>query len=84
MMARMTHGGWAEDDAEIIAIDEHSALCLAAHEAGSPLWQALVDGTTLEKLVESVSERYATRPDELATDVDALFGVFHERGLLNW
>ena len=46
MMIRMTHGGWDVDDAEIIAIDEHSALCLAAHEAGSPLWQSLVDGTS--------------------------------------
>jgi len=79
----MTHGGWADDSGEIIAIDEHAALCLAAHQAGSRLWQALVDGTSLEKLVNSLSELYASTPDRLATDVDALFTVFDERGLLN-
>ena len=83
MMALMTHGGWTDADADIIAIDEHSALCLAAHEAGSPLWQALVEGTSFEKLVKSVSMHYAGAPDRLAPDVDELFGVFDERGLLN-
>ena len=83
MMARMTHGGWDVDDADIIAIDEHSALCLAAHEVGSPLWQPLVDGTSREKLVVSVSAQYATRPEALAADVDELVSAFDERGLLN-
>ncbi|MDA0138346.1 PqqD family protein [Solirubrobacter deserti] len=79
----MTHGGWADEDADIIAMDEHSALCLAAHEAGSPLWRALVEGTSLEKLVESVSAQYAAAPNQLASDVDELFAVFDARGLLN-
>lgn len=82
MMAPMTHGGWVDEHADIIAIDEHSALCLAAHEAGSPLWHALVEGTSIEKLVASVSARYATTPDRLPSDVDELFAAFDERGLL--
>jgi hypothetical protein len=82
MMLRMTHGGW-DEHADIIAIDEHSALCLAAHEVGSPLWQVLVEGATLEKLVESVSEQYAGSPERLASDVDQLFSAFDERGLLS-
>ncbi len=81
-MAAMTHGGWVDEHADIIAIDEHSALCLAAHEAGSPLWQALVEGTSLEKLVQSVSAQYAATPDRLQSDVDELFVAFDERGLL--
>ena len=83
MMAHMTHGGWADADADIIAIDEHSALCLAAHDAGSPLWQALVDGTSLEKLVNVRLDALRRTPDRLAPDIDELFGVFDERGLLN-
>ena len=82
-MADMTHAGWADEHADIIAIDEHSALCLAAHEAGSPLWQALVEGTSMEKLVRSVSTYYAAMPDRLQSDVDQLFAAFDERGLLN-
>jgi hypothetical protein len=78
----MTHGGWADDDAQIIAIDEHSALCLAAHDAGSPLWQVLVSGTTIDRLIAAVSAVYATTPDRLASDIDRLFAVFDDRGLM--
>jgi hypothetical protein len=78
----MTNDGWADAGAEVIAIDEHAALCLAANEVGSPLWSALVLGTTLEKLVTAVSELYATSADRLAADVDELFAAFEERGLL--
>lgn len=81
MMAPMTHGGWA-DDADITAIDEHSAICLAAHETGNPLWGALVEGTTFKRLVDSVTAVYASMPDQLPADVDALFAAFRERGLL--
>ena len=79
----MTHGGRADEDADIIAIDEHSALCLAAHEAGSPLWQPLVEGTSLEQLVDSVTRHYAGTPDRLEPDVDELFAAFAARGLLD-
>lgn len=84
MMKAMSFGGWAEDDADIIAIDEHSALCLAAHEAGSPLWQPLVDGVTFQKLVESMTALYAAAPERIESDIERLFSVFDERGLLNW
>jgi hypothetical protein len=81
MMLGMSNEHW-DDVAEVIAIDEHAALCLAAREAGSPLWHALVAGTTLERLVAAVSEAYACSSERLATDVDALFEAFDERGLL--
>jgi hypothetical protein len=74
--------GWVDEGGEVIAIDEHAALCLAANEVQSPLWRALVDGTTIEKLVASVSEIYANSTDQLATDIDELFDAFAERGLL--
>jgi hypothetical protein len=80
----MTPGGWTDGDSDIVALDEHSALCLAARDAGSPLWQALVDGTSYEKLVEALTAQYAARPDDLGQDVDELFVVLDERGLLNW
>lgn len=80
----MTSGGWNDVDGDIVAIDEHSALCLAAREAGSPLWGALVAGTSYEKLVDALSEQYASSPEALGADVDRLFDVFEERGLLNW
>ena len=78
----MVHDGWADESAEIIAIDEHAALCLAANEIQSPLWRALVDGTTLEKLFAAVEEIYECSSERLPADVDELFVAFEERGLL--
>jgi hypothetical protein len=72
----MTDERWAD----IIPIDEHAALCLAADEAGSPLLPALVDGTTLERLMGSVEQLYARAPDRLAGDVDRLLDAYTRRG----
>jgi hypothetical protein len=77
----MVDEGWVDDIGEVIAIDEHAALCLAANEIGSPLWPAIVDGTTLEKLVASVTELYAASADRLPADVDELLSAFVDRGL---
>jgi hypothetical protein len=78
----MIDDGWSDLGGEVIAIDEHAALCLAANEVGSPLWGALVHGTTLDKLMTAVAELYASSSERLAGDVDELFAAFGERGLL--
>jgi hypothetical protein len=72
----MTDEPWAD----IIPIDEHAALCLAADESGSPLLEALVDGTTLERLAAAVERRYADCSDRLADDVDRLLDAYSRRG----
>jgi hypothetical protein len=79
----MINDGWSDVGGEVIAIDEHAALCLAASECGSPLWRALVEGTTFEKLVAEVTALYETTSERLAADVDALLAAFGERGLLH-
>jgi hypothetical protein len=82
MMSGMVHDEF-DAGGEVIAIDEHAALCLAAREAGSPLLCALIAGTTLQKLVAAVTETYASSSERLAADVDALLVAFDERGLLH-
>src|SRR6478735_597751 len=78
MMGLMTD----ERSADIIPIDEHAALCLAATESGSPLLPAIVNGTTLEKLVASVEQLYGGWPERLSADVDQLLDVYTQRGLM--
>ena len=78
----MTNRGQTGDTAEVIAIDEHAALCLAAYDAGSPIWQALVDGTSFDKLVTALISLYESMPERLEPDIDRLFLAFEERGLL--
>ena len=75
MMRAMTDGR----SADIIPIDEHAAQCLAADESGSPLLPAIIEGTTLEKLISAVSELYAGCSDRLAGDVDSLLAVYDDR-----
>lgn len=66
----------------MVPIDEHAALCLAAHDAGNPLWEALIDGTTFDRLVTSLTALYGSMPERLAPDIDRLFEAFDRRGLL--
>jgi hypothetical protein len=70
-----------ERSADIIPIDEHAALCLAARESGSPLAPAVVNGTTLEKLLAAVEQLYSSVPERLAGDVDRLLEAYSRRGL---
>jgi hypothetical protein len=76
MILRMTEVRWGEN----IPIDEHAALCVAADESRSPLLQALIDGTTLEKLTLAVERLYARWPERLAEDVDELLDAYGRRG----
>ena len=73
----MTDERWGE----VIPIDEYAALCLAADESGSPLLQALVDGTTLEKLCVAVERLYARWPERLVGDIDRLLDADTSRSL---
>ena len=83
IMQGMTNDGW-DDGGEVIAIDEHAALCLAAREAGSPLWPALVAGTTLEKLVSCRRGGLRVlRPSAWPPTSTSCFAAFDERGLLH-
>ncbi|MDA0168635.1 hypothetical protein OJ998_06015 [Solirubrobacter taibaiensis] len=78
----MTNRGDTQEPAEAVAVDEHAALCLAAYDEGSPLWQALIDGMTFDKLVTALITIYESMPERLAPDIDRLLLAFEERGLL--
>jgi hypothetical protein len=66
---------------DVIPIDEHAALCLAADQSGNPLLEALVDGTSLAGLVTAVERLYCDQPDRLADDVDRLLAAYERGGL---
>jgi hypothetical protein len=65
---------------DVIPLDEHAALCLAADQSGNPLLAALVDATTLAKLVTAVERLYCDRPERLAGDVDRLLAAYGRSG----
>jgi hypothetical protein len=74
----MTDQGWAD----IIPIDQHAAHCLAADASGSPLLPAIIEGTTLEKLISAVSDLYAGCSERLVGDVDRLLAAEAARGII--
>jgi hypothetical protein len=73
---------WTEVDDEIVALDETTALYLAANEAGALLWRALAAGATRDELVDLLGRSYALSPDRAAADTDAFVGALRTRGLL--
>jgi hypothetical protein len=73
---------WTEVDDEIVALDETTAMYLAANEAGALLWRALASGATRDELVDLLAGTYALSPDRAAADTDAFVGSLRERGLL--
>jgi hypothetical protein len=66
---------------DVVPIDEHAALCLAADLSGNPLLEALVGGTSLADLMTAVERLYCDRPDHLAPDVDRLLAAYERGGL---
>ena len=52
---------WTDVDGEIVALDEATAVYLAANEAGGLLWRALADGATRESLAASLVARVRAR-----------------------
>jgi hypothetical protein len=73
---------WTDVDDEIVALDETTAMYLAANEAGALLWRALAGGATRDELVDLLARSYALPPDRAAADTDAFVGSLRERGLL--
>lgn len=73
---------WSEVDGEIVALDENSAVYLAANAAGALLWRALVDGTTRESLAATLAGEYGISLERAAADTDAFLAALRERALL--
>jgi coenzyme PQQ synthesis protein D (PqqD) len=82
---KLRHEGvaWKEVDGEVVALDEHGAVYLAANPAGAVLWRALAGGTTHEGLVADLVAEFGIPTDRADADVGAFLGDLRERGLLD-
>jgi hypothetical protein len=73
---------WSDVDGEIVALDEDTAVYLAANEAGGLLWRALANGATRESLAEILTLEYGISLERAQADADSFVAALKERGLL--
>lgn len=82
MRLRAQGVAWTEVDGEIVALDEGSAVYLAANAAGALLWRALADGATRESLADALAREYGIPLERAQADTDAFLFALRERALL--
>jgi hypothetical protein len=73
---------WVEVDGQIIAVDGHTSIYLAANKSGALLWQALAGGSTRAKLVSTLVETYGLQAEAARADVDRFLAELAESDLL--
>jgi hypothetical protein len=73
---------WRDVDGEVVALDEHAAVYLAANPAGAVLWRSLAGGATREELAAELALAFGIDTDRAAADTDGFLADLSERGLL--
>jgi hypothetical protein len=81
---KLRHDGvaWKDVDGEIVALDEHAAVYLAANPAGAVVWRSLAQGATRGQLADELVREFGIDPDRANADVDAFLADLGGRGLL--
>ena len=73
---------WRELEQEVVAVDTRRSIYMAMNRSGAILWPALLEGTTLDELVDRLSESYGLDRDAAQRDVDAFVRALDEQDLL--
>jgi coenzyme PQQ synthesis protein D (PqqD) len=81
---KLRHDGvaWKDVDGEIVALDEHAAVYLAANPAGAIVWRSLAQGATRGQLADELVREFGIDADRAHADVDAFLADLGGRGLL--
>jgi hypothetical protein len=73
---------WRQIDDEIVILDGVRAEYLAIKGAGARLWPALVDGASLEQLVDLLVDTYQIDPERATADANQFVTTLSDRGLI--
>lgn len=74
---------WREIDGEVIALEARRSTYLAANGAGTVLWNAMVAGSTRERLADELVRVYGIERERAVADVDGFIAALAEQGLLD-
>jgi Coenzyme PQQ synthesis protein D (PqqD) len=73
---------WREIEGEVVAVDMRNSNYLSANESAVSLWRELSQGTTRERLVELIVEKYGVGAEQAGSDVDTFLADLEAQGLL--
>jgi hypothetical protein len=74
---------WREIDGEVIALEARRSTYVAANGAGTVLWNAMVAGSTRERLADELVRVYGIERERAVADVDSFVAALAEQGLLD-
>jgi Coenzyme PQQ synthesis protein D (PqqD) len=74
---------WREIDGEVIVLEARRSTYLAANGAGTVLWNAMVAGSTRERLADELVRVYGIERERAVADVDGFIAALAEQGLLD-
>lgn len=73
---------WREVEGEIVALDLRSSTYLGVNPSGAVLWSDLVNGTSVDNLVNKLAAAFNVERDAATQDVRAFLDELERRGLL--
>ena len=79
---RPTRLSWRVIDDEVVVLDLQHDEYFTLNAAGAAVWHLLVDGATVEQLVDALMARFDVDADAAARDAAAFVASLRERDLL--
>lgn len=73
---------WLDIENQVVALDGARSLYLGTNETGRLLWLALVEGATIDQMVEKLLTTYEIDEDTARADVSAYLEMLATHGLL--
>lgn len=73
---------WRQVDGQIVAMDIRTAHCVAMNATATPLWDALIRGTTIDELTTTLTDAFGIDQRTARRDVDAFIEALRARQLL--
>ena len=73
---------WLDVEDQVVALHGERSLYLSTNSSGASLWHVLVEGATVNQLVEQLVETYGIDAERALSDATAFLDMVSEQGLL--
>ena len=73
---------WREVDGEVVALDLRSSTYFTTNRTGAIMWKAMVDGCSVDDLVELLESTFGIDRSRAAADVTAFLELLSRNKLL--
>lgn len=73
---------WREVDGEVVALDLRSSTYFSTNRTGAIMWHAMVDGCSVDDLIELLQATFGIDETRAAADVTAFLDLLSKNKLL--